>query len=522
MSPSSQTLERAADGLPNFTHQQIVSVLVGIMLCIVLSAVDITVVVPAVPAIAADLHGFGHLSWIVSAYLITSTAAMPIYAKLSDIYGRRRLLMVSIVLFVVTSIFCALAQSLGVLILCRAIQGMGGGGLIAISQTVVADVVAPRERGRYQGYMAGSWGAASIFGPILGGWITDYLSWHWIFWINAPIGIAALVLCYRALALLKPHKTEPKIDYLGAVLLTALTTACLLVLSWGGAEYPWTSAPILGIAALAVLLLVLLYLRESLAPDPILPPRILAKAEVGFGILTASLATAAMLGGTFLLPLFFQLIGGATAASAGTLLMPFLALNSFGAFLSGRLARRLGRVKMIIVVGCAGSAAGFLLLATLSATTGSLLSVTYASFCGFFIGSTMPATMVMAQNAADRRDVGVVTGAFLFLRSMGGAFGSTLVGALLVGIYNGFLAGRGIVEHIDLGALRGGTALTQLDPAMLAVSRSGLTEGFHGAFIACAVMTAIAAIVSAFLRDIPLQSSAARSERQPGSHEQKF
>jgi EmrB/QacA subfamily drug resistance transporter len=512
MSPSSQSLERPVDGLPNFTHQQIVSVLVGIMLCIVLSAVDITVVVPAVPAIAADLHGFGHLSWIVSAYLITSTAAMPIYAKLSDIYGRRLLLMVAIVLFVVTSIFCALSQSLAVLIACRAIQGIGGGGLVAISQTVVADVVAPRERGRYQGYMAGSWGAASIFGPILGGWITDYFSWHWIFWINAPLGIAALFLCHRSLKLLKPRHAEPKIDYLGAALLTALTTACLLVLSWGGAEYPWTSAPILGIAGLSVLLLVLLYVREILAPDPILPPRILARAEVGFGILTAALATAAMLGGTFLLPLFYQLVGGASAASAGTMLVPFLAFNSFGAFLSGRLARQLGRVKMIVVVGCVGSAAGFFLLATITGETGSLLSAAYASACGFFIGSTMPATMVMAQNAADRRDLGVVTGAFLFLRSMGGAFGSTLVGALLVGIYNGFLAEQGIARHIDLGSLRGAAALQQLDPAMLAASRAGLTEGFHGAFIACGVMTAIAAVVCAFLRDIPLLSSTVRDD----------
>ncbi|HEX3064221.1 MAG TPA: MDR family MFS transporter [Dongiaceae bacterium] len=514
MSPSSLTLDHPADdGLPNFTHQQIVSVLVGIMLCIVLSAVDITVVVPAVPAIAADLHGFGHLSWIVSAYLITSTAAMPIYAKLSDIYGRRRLLMIAIVLFVATSIFCALSQSLVVLIACRAIQGIGGGGLVAVSQTVVADIVAPRERGRYQGYMAGSWGAASIFGPILGGWITDSLSWHWIFWINAPIGIAALFLCNRPLKLLKPQKGKPRIDYLGAALLTALTTACLLVLSWGGSEYPWMSAPILAIAGLALMLLVLLYIRESLAPDPILPPRILARAEVGFGILTAALATAAMLGGTFLLPLFYQLVGGATAAAAGTLLMPFLGLNSLGAFLSGRLARRLGRVKMIVVVGCVGAAAGFFLLATMTGATGPLLSVVYASVCGFFIGSTMPATMVMAQNAADRRDVGVVTGAFLFLRSMGGAFGSTLVGALLIGIYNGFLAGKGIAQHIDLAALRGGSALQQPDPAMMAISRSGLTEGFHGAFIACGVMTAIAAVVCAFLRDIPLQSATVRDQR---------
>ncbi len=508
----SLTIDHPADGLPNFTHRQIVSVLVGIMLCIVLSAIDITVVVPAVPAIAADLHGFGHLSWIVSAYLITSTAAMPIYAKLSDIFGRRPLLMAAIVLFVATSILCALSQSLVQLIVCRAIQGIGGGGLVAISQTVVADVVAPRERGRYQGYMAGSWGAASIFGPILGGWITDYLSWHWIFWMNAPIGLAALFLCNRALKLLKTRRNEPRIDYLGAFLLTCLTTTCLLVMSWGGTEYPWASAPILGLAGASVLLLGMLYLQERLSVDPILPPRLLARAEIGLGILAASLETAAMLGGTFLLPLYFQLVRGADASAAGTLLVPFLAVNSFGAYLSGRLARRLGRVKMIVLGGAAGAAIGFVLLATMGTETGSALSIFYTSIAGLCIGATMPATMVIVQNAADRRDVGTVTGAFLFLRSMGGAFGSTLVGALLVGIYNRYLAGVDAAQRIDLGALRGGgTTLTQLDPAVLAASRTALDGGFHGAFLACAGLSAIAALACAFMRDLPLQSSAIRN-----------
>jgi EmrB/QacA subfamily drug resistance transporter len=388
---ASVTVDQPADGLPSFTHQQIVSVMLGIMLCIVLSAIDITVVVPAVPAIAADLHGFGHLSWIVSAYLLTSTAAMPISAKLSDIYGRRTLLMLSIILFVVTSVLCGLSQSLLQLIVCRAIQGIGGGGLVAISQTVIADVVAPRERGRYQGYMAGSWGLASIFGPILGGWMTDYLSWHWIFWINAPIGIAALVLSNRALRLLKARRPETRIDYLGAVLLTGLSTSCLLLMSWGGTEYPWASAPILGLGSASVLLLGVLYFQERLAVDPILPLRIFANTEIGIGIFAASLGIAAMLGGTFLLPLFFQLIRGANASASGTLLVPFLALNALGALRSG-----------------------------------------------------------------------------------------------------------------------GAVALQGLDPATLTASRAALSSGFHIAFLACAGLSAIAALACAFLRDLPLQSSATK------------
>lgn len=509
---ASVTVDQPADGLPTFTHQQIVSVMLGIMLCIVLSAIDITVVVPAVPAIAADLHGFGHLSWIVSAYLLTSTAAMPISAKLSDIYGRRALLMLSIILFVVTSTLCGLSQSLLQLIICRAIQGIGGGGLVAISQTVIADVVAPRERGRYQGYMAGSWGLASIFGPILGGWMTDYLSWHWIFWINAPIGIAALVLSNRALKLLKARRPETRIDYLGAVLLTGLSTSCLLLMSWGGTEYPWMSAPILGLGVASVLLLGALYFQERLTLDPILPLRLFANTEIGIGIFAASLGIAAMLGGTFLLPLFFQLVRGANASASGTLLVPFLALNALGAYFSGRLTRRLGRAKMIVIGGSAGSAMGFALMATMVSGTAPVLSVVYAGIAGMSLGTTMPATMVIAQNAAARRDVGAVTGAFLFLRSMGGVFGSTLVWAVLISVYSRRLTGLGVTQRIDLGALRssGAAALQGLDPIALAASRVALSSGFHIAFLACAALSAIAALASAFMRDLPLQSSATK------------
>ena len=208
----------AATGV--YSHKQIVRVITGIMLCILLAALDQTVVIPAVPAIAAQLNAFGHLSWIVSAYLLTSTAATPIYGKLSDMYGRRMLLLLALALFIVASVLCALAQTLPQLIVFRGLQGLGGAGLMAMAQAAIADVVSPRERGRYQGYMAGMWGVASVGGPVVGGWFTDHLSWTFVFWMNVPLGLAAMWLCNRALKLLPVKNLRGKIDYLGAALLT--------------------------------------------------------------------------------------------------------------------------------------------------------------------------------------------------------------------------------------------------------------------------------------------------------------
>ena len=493
---------------PVFTHQQIVRVITGIMLCILLAAIDQTVVIPAVPAIAADLHGFDHLSWIVSAYLLTSTSAMPVYGKLSDIYGRRALLLPAIVLFCIASALCALSQSLLQLIVFRALQGIGGAGLMAMAQAAIADVVAPRERGRYQGYMASAWGIASIFGPILGGWVTDRFSWHWIFWLNLPIGAAAFVLSNRALRLLTvKRRTGTRIDYVGAALLTAIVTVCLLIMSAGGVTYAWTSLPIIGLGGLALLLLAMLVAQERHFPDPLLPPRLFANPVIVIGVLVALLMTAGLFGGTFLLPLFFQLVRGANASAAGSLLVPFLGTNVIGAYASGQLARRLGRTKLIVMGGIAAAAAGFGLLATIGATTPAPLTTLYMVIVGLGIGVCMPSSMVIVQNAAERRDVGAATGALLFLRSMGGALGSTLVGALLTSRFAVRLAQLGVTTPIDLAALRGsGGGLAALDSASRETARRALVSGFHLAFLACFLMSLLGFVVILGMRDIPLRS----------------
>ena len=497
------------EAMPNFTHKQILRVIVGVLLCILLAAIDQTVVVPAVPAIAADLHGFGHLSWIVSAYLLTSTAATPIYGRLSDIWGRRALLLPAIALFVVASVLCAVSQTLWQLIAFRALQGIGGAGLMAMAQAAIADVVAPRERGKNQAYMAGTRGIARVAGPILGGWITDDFSWRWIFWINVPIGIAAYVLSSRALKLLKVHRMPARIDYAGAALLTLCVASILLVMSWGGIEYAWGSPEVLALILVSALLLAALVVRELHAPDPMLPPRLFNNSVFTRGVIIASFASASMFGGTFLLPLFFQLLKGADAAASGTLIVPFLAANVVGAYTAGQLARKLGRVKVIVLVGLLLSVAGYALLAVLGNGSSHVVSVLDMLVVGFGLGITMPSVLVIVQNAAPRRDVGVATGTLLFLRSMGAALGSTLVGTLLAARFAAGLAAAGpAAAGIDLGALRGhGAAGLPLPPAMRDTAMAALAGGFHMAFMSCALLAGIAFVTCLGLRDLPLQSS---------------
>jgi len=500
-----------AESLPNYSHAQILRVITGILLCILLAAIDQTVVVPAVPAIAADLHGFSHLAWIVSAYLLTSTSATPIYGRLSDIYGRRALLLPAIVVFVIASVLCGCAQTLWQLILARALQGVGGGGLMAMAQAAIADVVAPRERGKYQAYMAGTWGVASVAGPILGGWMTDDLSWRWIFWINLPIGIAAFFLSNRALKLLAVRRLPVRIDYAGAALLTLLVTAVLMVMSWGGSEFAWTSPEVLGTSFVALLLLAALGWRETATADPLLPPRLFGNSVFSRGVLIAALTAGAMFGGTFLLPLFFQLLRGADASASGTLIVPFLGSNVVGAYVSGQLARRIGRAKPIVLGGLATATAGFALLGLLGAESGHWRSLGDMLFVGFGLGIVMPASLVMVQNAAERRDVGVATGTLLFLRAMGAALGSTLVGALLSGEFAAGLLARGIPTRVDLGALRehAGTSLA-LTPETHAAAVRALGFAFHLSFMACAAMTGVALLFGLALVDLPLQSSERR------------
>ncbi len=494
------------DVIPTYTHQQIKRVITGIMLCILLASLDQTVVIPAVPAIAADLGAFGHLSWIVTAYLLTSTAATPIYGKLSDIYGRRALLLPALMLFIAASMACGFAQSLPQLIGARALQGLGGAGLLSMAQAAVADVVSPRERGRYQGYMASMWGIASVAGPLVGGYVTDHLSWRWVFWANLPVGLVAMWLCDRALRTLPVQRRGARIDGVGAALLAGGVTALLLMLSWGGAEFPWASAPVVGAGILGCVLLAALIWQERRVTDPILPPHLFGNPTFLRGVLIAFFASLGLFGATFLLPLYFQLVLGVAAARSGLLVMPFLVASVTGAFTSGQYARRLGRTKAIVLTGLVACVAGFAGLAALTGNAPLWLVLPCTVLLGVGIGATMPSVLMQVQNAAARQDVGAATGSLLFLRSMGGAFGSTIVGALLVARFNAGLHAAGFVGSIDLGSLRGG-AEGMADVGSLGLARTALVGGFQLSFAVCAVLLGVAVVIAAGMRDLQLRSA---------------
>src|SRR4051812_9176358 len=490
--------------IPAYSHQQIVRVITGIMLCIFLASLDQTVIIPAVPAMAADLNAFGHLSWIVTAYLLTSTAATPIIGKLSDIWGRRALLLPSLAVFILASLGCGFAQTLPQLIVARAVQGLGGAGLMAMAQAAIADVVSPRERGRYQGYMASMWGVSSIAGPIVGGWVTDNLTWRWIFWANLPIGLVAMVLCDRALRIVRRQRRPVRIDYAGSALLVAGVTALLLMLSWGGVEMPWASVPVVGLGVFGLAMLGALIWQERRAPDPILPPRLFGNSTFLRGVMVAFFASLGLFGGTFLLPLYFQLVTGRDAETSGLLVMPFMASSVIGAFFAGQAARRLGRTKGITTAGLCACVAGFAGLTVMTRGAPLFLVLPDSALLGIGIGATMPSVLMQVQNAAERRDVGAATGSLLFLRSMGGAFGSTIVGSVLIATFNGGLARAGL-PSVDLGSLRGGGAAM----AGLGQARAALSSGFQLAFGVCLALLLVAVVIALGMKDLQLRSTVA-------------
>jgi EmrB/QacA subfamily drug resistance transporter len=494
----------------SFTHREILSILSGVLLGMMLAALDQSVVATALPAIAGELGGFAHLSWIVSGYLLTSTVSTPIYGKLSDLYGRRLMLQTAILLFVAASLLCGFAQTMPQLIVARGLQGLGGGGLISMAQAVIADVISPRERGRYQAYLSGVWATASVGGPVLGGFFVDYLTWRWVFWINLPVGVAAFALCRRALGALTTRRARRRVDYLGAVLLTLAVADLLLVLTWGGASYAWSSPPVLSLLALALPLLAAFVLQELRAPEPVLPPRLFGNAVFCTANLASFIVAMATFGGVVLLPVFLQLVTGVGAGHSGVLLIPLMAGSVVGAFAAGQAMRHSGRYKIFPLIGLSASTLAFALLATMTATTAPKTAMVYMGLLGIGVGSSMPVMLVAVQNAAEPRDIGVATAAVSFFRSLGGSFGAAVLWSIFLVALGRGLNGSGGAMGLEL-LQRGPDAMARLSPEQHALLIPALVRAFRLVFAIAAAITGMSVVVSAFLRELPLRTTPARS-----------
>ncbi|NNM56894.1 MFS transporter [Acidocella sp.] len=435
-----------------YTHEEILPVIRGVALCILLAALDQTIIVPAVPRMARDLGGGSHIAWIISAYLLTGTAATPIFGRLSDIYGRRRLMQPAILVFAAASLGCAAATHFWEIALWRAVQGIGGAGLMVIAQTAIADVAPPRERGRYQIYMSGMWGIASIAGPMLGGALTDSLSWRGIFWVNLPLCALAWVFSGRALRRLPPHAgAGQRIDFLGAAVLVCAITAWLVLAASGGRDFPWDSRATLILVVSGVAFTGLTAWVEHHAPAPMLPLRLFRNATVLGGLLLSATNSLCTFGGSLLLPLFFQYIKHTNAAASGLYTTPFLLAFVLLSYIGGRISRSLGRTKPTMLAALALCALGLGLLATMGASTPLLLCEAYSVLLGGGIGLVQPNITVAIQNAAQRGDVGVATGCMLLFRAIGGAFGATLAAGMLLA--HGFGAGFGACALVALLAV---------------------------------------------------------------------
>lgn len=494
---------------PGMSHRQILVVFSGLMLGMFLASLDQTIVATALPTMVGELGGLEHLSWVVTAYLVTSTVAAPLYGKVSDLYGRKIVFQAAIAIFLVGSVLSGLSQSMGQLIGARAVQGLGAGGLMVMAMTIVGDILSPRERGRYQGYIGSVFAVSSIAGPLLGGFLVDNLSWRWVFYINLPIGLAALVVTSAVLNL-PFRRVEHPVDYVGAGLLVGGVSTLLLVTVWGGSEYPWASPVILGLAVTAVALLAAFLWWERRVPEPILPLRLFRNRTFTITSGAGFIVGLGMFGGIIFLPLFLQVVTGASATNSGLLLLPLMVGVLTSSITSGRLITRTGRYKAFPVVGTAVMTLAMFLLSTMGPSTSYLLASVYMLALGVGMGLVMQVLVVAVQNAVNAEDLGVATSSASFFRSLGGSFGTALFGSILtsrLAYHLGNLVPSG--EGTALVDLTGSPEMiSQLPPQI----RASVIEAFS-ASITTVFATAIPFVLIAFvlvllLPELPLRATA--------------
>ena len=490
-------------------------VLGALMLAMVLASFDQTIVSTALPTIVGDLGGLNHLSWVVTAYLLASTVSTPLYGKLGDQYGRKRLFLIAIVVFLVGSTLCGIAQSLTQLILFRALQGVGGGGLMVGAQAVMADVLPPRERGRYSGYFGAVFGVTSIAGPLVGGFLVDSASWRWVFYVNLPLGVVALAVI--SVVLKSPaQKTHHEIDYLGAALLTAAVTCIVLLTTWGGTTYAWDSPTIIAMAAAAVVAAIGFVVVESRAAEPVIPLALFRKRVFTVSSSVGFIVGFALFGVITYLPQYQQVVRGASPTASGLQLFPLMGGLLIASIGSGQIITRTGRYRAFPIIGTALLAVGVYLLSHLGVHTSVLTSGTYMAVTGLGLGLTMQVLVLAVQNSVDARDLGTATSAATFFRSIGGSIGVSVFSA----IFNNQMTGNVAHQLPQLAsdpALRAKLraspeALAKLPTAIHAGYLRAFTESLHVVFIAAIPVAVLAFGLTWLLEEVPLRTRVATAD----------
>ncbi len=490
-----------SDPSGTFSHQQIMVIIGGLMAGMLLAALDQSIVGTALPVIVSDLGGLNHLSWVVTAYLLTSTAMTPLWGKISDLYGRRIIFQTTIIIFLIGSALCGFSQNMPQLIIFRAIQGIGGGGLMAIAFAIIGDVIPPRERGRYQGYFGAVFGLSSVAGPLLGGWLTDAISWRWIFYINLPIGAVALVV--TSIALKMPViKRDHKIDYLGASMIVAGVTSLLLYLNWAGEHYGWMDPNALMLVGLSIAFTVAFVFVEFRAEEPIIPMRLFRNPIFTVGNIFGFLIGFAMFGGAIYLPLYFQAVMGMSPTRSGLAMLPMVIGIFSMSIVSGQLITRTGKYKIFPIIGSVILIASLILLSTIKMDTAYWVIGIYAYLFGTGLGLAIMTIVTPIQNAVQMRDMGVATSSTTFGRSLGGAIGVALFGAILSTRLGDYLleAGLSNINSNDVSVLQ------SLPNATRTLALTAYTHAITDIFLVAIPIIVLALIVISFMKEIPLRA----------------
>ncbi|MBM7791114.1 MDR family MFS transporter [Tenggerimyces flavus] len=502
---------------PNYlSHKQILVVLGGLMAGMLLAALDQSIVGVALPRIVSELGGLEQLSWVVTAYLLTNTASTPLWGKISDLYGRRSVFQVAIVIFLIGSVLAALATNMPQLIGFRALQGLGAGGLMALSFAIIGDVIPPRERGRYMGYFGAVFGVSSVAGPLLGGFFTDGPGWRWIFWINVPIGIGALLVTSWALKLPKVVRSH-KIDYLGAATIVASVSLLLLYLTWRGQEFGWTDGWALAMLVGAILLAGLFVFIESRAAEPIIPLRLFRNPTFTIANVYGLLAGIAMFGAIVYLPIYLQVVKDLSPTASGLAMLPMVAGIFTSSISSGQIMTRTGRYKIFPILGGISLVVAMYLLSTLHTDSSMWLVGFYQFLVGFGLGFSMQVLMTATQNSVEFRDMGTSTGALTFFRSMGGAVGTAVFGAVLTSRLATHLTevvpGR-VLAQLPPGAADNVQAIKGLPPQVKEPVLEAFVRSLHDVFLTGIPFVLGALIIAFFLKEIPLATGQAKKPEE--------